>query len=203
MVVGYGQICASGKSGAILFGKAGTILWKDCNLKKKPIEPVGMPCNIIISWSDPTGDLDIVGFWTKSKGETAYDQSNTNCGWNWSNGIIPWPGEDTPAEDWPTPTKKVNGYADWWSGDNTSGGPEKLRIDCDDKENVDDTFEVRCNWFRGTGTATLTIVDSEGNQLQRTIQPEEGRQGSKAYTTDHGFIIHFSQKGIITSLETV
>lgn len=206
MVKDYGKICASSASGKIFYGKNNTILWKDAEMRKPkppPIVPVGMPCQIVISWSDPTGDLDICAFWTKSRGTTAYDPTNTNVGWSWSYGISPWPSDDTPPEDWPEPERKVNGYMDWWSGDNTSGGPEKARIDCEDHNNVDDTFEVRCNWYRGYGTATLTFKDDQGNVLEATIHPSEDNQYHRAEPTDHGFIMHFSKEGVLTQLETV
>ena len=215
MVKDYGKICASSASGKIFYGKNNTILWKDAEMRKpkpQPIVPVGMPCQIVISWSDPTGDLDIVGFWTRSKPGNEYNDNSHNypplttyssVGWGWSNGIYPWPSDDTPPEDWPNPESNINGYKDWWSGDNTKGGPEELRIDCDDKENVNDTYEVHCNWYSGHGTATLTITDNEGNVLKKTIHPSEDRQNSKAFTTDHGFIMHFSKEGVLTQLETV
>ena len=201
MIKDYGKICASSKSGKIFFGKAGTILWKDAELRH-PI-PIGMPCQIIISWSDPTGDLDICAFWTKSKGTSIYyDPTITNVGWSWTTGI-PWPADDTPPEDWPKPEKNVNGYMVWWDGDNRRGGPERARIDCKDKKNVNDTFEVRCNWYKGHGTATLTIKDDQGNVLEATIHPSEDNQAHRAEPTDHGFIMHFSKNGILTALETV
>lgn len=210
MVKDYGKICASGKSGKVFYGKNNTILWKDCPFVRPtppPIVPVGMPCIINITWESPGGansDLDIVAFWTKSKGEGKYDNTNTCVGYSWSGHA--WAtSDDAPSEEWPTPVKQINGYKVWWYGDETQHGivGEKVRIDHEGDDPIDDTFEVRCNWWRGQGTATLTIRDNEGNVLTKTIHPSEDRQSSSAQLTDHGFIMHFTPEGVLTELETV
>lgn len=205
MVKDYGKICASAKSGKVFYGKRNTILWKDCPFIRPtppPIVPTGMPCQIDIAWSDATGTLLIVGFWTKSVGTTYDDPTNTNVGFDWSSWTSPWPADDTPPGDWPQPVKNVNGYMVWWDG-RSDEPPCKIRIDCEDRNNVDDSFQVRCKWFSDDhGTASLWIKDHKGNVLGATVHPNFGMPG-RAEPTDPGFIMRFRKNGVIDSLETV
>ena len=205
MVKDYGKICASAKSGKVFYGKRNTILWKDCPFVRPtppPIVPTGMPCQIDIAWSDVTGTLLIVGFWTKSVGTTYNDPTNTNVGFDWSSWTSPWPADDTPPGDWPQPVKNVNGYMVWWDG-RSDKPPYKIRIDCEDRNNVDDSFQVRCHWlYEDHGTATLWIKDNKGNRLNATVHPNADRVG-RAEPTDPGFIMRFRKNGVIDSLETV
>ena len=145
---------------------------------------VSMAVDIVISW-EGGNDVDICAFFNVVSGSVGYSHGDTIDG---------------------------NGFHANWSGDNTSGGPETLRIEYSGGRSslADVCFDIHANWFSvgrdaegneqsGGGPATVTATDSKGTTKSFTIMPATSK-GRAAQSGDPGVRLNFNTNGTLKSI---
>lgn len=165
-------------AGELLHGAAGLPLYgKNGTLLYKT--PVGMSCSIVISWSGGD-DLDICAYYTHNSGQQM----------GFSH------GSDIDLGD---------GFTGHWSGDNTSGGPERVDLAYSGTQGLaGKSFDIRTNWYRtgegkAGGPATVTATDSKGHSFSYTLTASTS-EGRGANTGDPGVRIYFNFDGSIKEI---
>ena len=172
-----------GKGGLPVFGKNGTILYA---------AQVSMAVDIVISW-EGGNDVDICAFYNVAQGSLGYSHHGYGD-----------PNDDHVITD--------NGFFARWAGDNTSGGPETLRLEYSGNRSslADVYFDIHANWFSvgrdaegneqsGGGPATVTATDARGTTKSFTIMPATSK-GRAAQSGDPGVRINFNTNGTIKSI---
>lgn len=138
---------------------------------------------ITIDWSSSgISDLDSCSHWA--------DNSGSVIGWGYGNGGL--------AND---------NYTAWWTGDNTSAGPETIALITSanarsSKETSPFQYKVHLNFYgdASSGTPTATVTITRGTvTLSKTITPSTN-QGEAATISDPAVTITFAADGTPTSI---
>lgn len=159
--------------GTILYGSSGSPIYGRLGSPIYADRLWKISVSIEISWG--SDDLDVCGHW---------DGSSNTVGWR----------HDGHTDE--------NGYsAYWYSGDNTDGGPELIDIGYNQTALPgEEKYLVHLNWFRGSGSGTVTARDRQGNVMSATISP--GTNASHpAETSDPYVTITLNADGTIKSVE--
>lgn len=170
-------------TGQVLCGRAGLPLYGR-NGTILYAEPVSMAVDIVISWTGGS-DVDICACFDVVGGSVGYSHGDTISG---------------------------DGFTANWSGDNTSGGPETVRIEYSGNRSslADVHFDIHANWFSvgtdseghelsGGGPATVTATDAKGNTKTFTIMPGTSKHRA-ANTGDPGVRLNFNVNGTLKSI---
>lgn len=147
--------------------------------------PCTMSVSIVISWSGGK-DVDICACYNVVPGTIGFSH-------------------DSKIEE--------NGFlAEWTSGDNTTGGPETIRLSYSGERSslANVHFDVHANWYSvgsdsngnaltGGGPATVTATDANGTSLSYTIMPSSALHRA-ANIGDPGVRINFNANGTLKSI---
>ena len=129
-------------------------------------------------------DLDILGYWEGS-------DPATGVGWGHTSQVT------------------SDGLVARWGGDNTTGGPEYVRIgtlnEREEGRSEDYRFKLHFNWYRvgdgHAGRGARVVAKDCWNTIMECVSAASHRQGQKASVDDPGVVVTLSPKGRLISID--
>lgn len=197
MINDYGKICVSSKNGKILYGKNGSILWKDCEIFR-PKEPIPrIPIRVILRWYDANVTVVTTSFW-----RNLYDSygSEVVVGYNWHGSS----GQET------YPIWK-DGYGAYWTPYESRSSRKDCGILCSN-DVVNDTYEIHLRQWQNA-QSLVTVIVTDNNDIFGTsksaktftdfIKPTSVPNFDRGSVEDVGFKVVIKYNGEFDRIELI
>lgn len=196
MIDGFGSVLCD-NVGRIVYGKNNTILWKDCEIKRKELYIPKIPIRVIIRWNDPNVNVVTSSFWKNLYSKYG---SDVLVGYKWHGSS----GQET------YPIWK-DGYGAYW----TPYTADETRKDCGilcTNEAVEDVYEIHLRQWQGAQSMVSVIVTNNDDQdgvskyakrFDNFMIPTSVPGYTRSEITDAGFMVYIKEDGTFDRIEEI